>query len=271
MTTAPQLADELLTRLADEAAQLRFPGATYRLQLHASLTFNNATELVPYLHDLGITHCYASPYLKARPGSQHGYDIADHRQLNPEIGSEEDHDAWVRALHSRQMGLILDTVPNHMGILGNQNPWWNDVLENGPASTYARFFDISWEAAPRPELRGRLLLPILGDPYGKALEAQQIRVDYSAGCFTIRYFDHLLPVEPCSYDLILGQRLSTLEEQLGADSPEFVEYQSIRTAISHLPSRSATDPAEVAERLREKEVIKRRLATLTEQAPAIRR
>src|SRR5262249_1359752 len=194
--------DNLLAEtMRDVAARRRLPGATYRLQFHAGFTFRDACRLVPYLHDLGITHCYASPYLKAPPGSQHGYDIIDHRVLNPEIGTEADYDAWVAALQAHGMGQILDTVPNHMGIVGNENPWWNDVLENGPSSPYAAYFDISWYASPRPELQGKVLLPILGEPYGKVLEAGQIRLEdvsaeKGAGGFQIVYLPHRLPPPP---------------------------------------------------------------------------
>jgi (1->4)-alpha-D-glucan 1-alpha-D-glucosylmutase len=261
----------LLAQVTQELGERRdVPGATYRLQLHAGFTFRDACRLVPYLHDLGITHCYASPYLKARPGSTHGYDIINHQLLNPEIGSEEDYADWVAALHSQGMGQILDIVPNHMGIVGNENLWWNDVLENGPASPYAGFFDISWHASPRAELQNKVLLPILGDPYGKVLEAQQLRLEYAAGAFTVHYFDHRFPVGPCTYGMILGHQLEELEQLLGAESPAFVEYQSILTAISHLPRSSDTEPAKMTERQREKEVIKRRLAALTEQSAPLR-
>src|SRR5262249_44099848 len=138
----------LLAHVAQELGASRdCPVATYRLQFHAGFTFRDACRLVPYLHDLGISHAYASPYLKARPGSTHGYDIINHELLNPEIGTEEDYADWVTTLHAHKMGQILDTVPNHMGIIGNENPWWNDVLENGPASPYAGFFDIAWHAS----------------------------------------------------------------------------------------------------------------------------
>ncbi len=113
------------------------PESTYRLQFHAGFTFRDATAIVPYLADLGITDCYASPYLKAAPGSTHGYDITNHRLLNPEIGTPDEHSALLEALRDHGLGLVLDVVPNHMGILGNENPWWNDVLENGQASPYA--------------------------------------------------------------------------------------------------------------------------------------
>jgi (1->4)-alpha-D-glucan 1-alpha-D-glucosylmutase len=261
--------DGLLAQVTQELARRRLPEATYRLQFHAGFTFRDACRLVPYLRDLGITHCYASPYLKARPGSLHGYDITNHQLLNPEIGSDADYAAWVGALQEHGLEQILDTVPNHMGIAGNDNVWWNDVLENGPASPYATFFDIAWRASPRPELQDRILLPVLGAPYGQVLEAQQIRLDYAAGAFTVCYFEHRFPVDPGSYGTVLGQRPDELAQRLGADSPAFLEYQSILTAVGHLPRRSDTDPAKVAERQREKEVIKRRLAALAQESAPV--
>src|SRR5262249_1411737 len=133
----PDVSEQLLAAVAREAAERRFPRATYRLQMHAGFTFRDAARIVPYLHDLGISHCYASPYLTARPGSGHGYAITDHNRLNPEIGGEADFQAWVEALHRHGMSHVLDVVPNHMGVTSNDNAWWNDVLENGPASPYA--------------------------------------------------------------------------------------------------------------------------------------
>src|SRR5438270_10038021 len=127
------LEDLLQKTIAAIAGQQKPPGATYRLQFHAGFTFRDAEHLVPYLHDLGVTHCYASPYLKARPGSQHGYDISNHQLLNPEIGTEEDYEDWLGALRTCGLRHILDMVPNHMGVVGNDNPWWNDVLESGPS------------------------------------------------------------------------------------------------------------------------------------------
>src|SRR5438477_12946742 len=120
----------LLAKLAQELKHApNLPVATYRLQFHAGFTFRDASQLVSYLRDLGITHCYASPYLKARPGSTHGYDITNHQLLNPEIGTEEEYADWVKTLDAHGMGQILDIVPNHMGIAGHDNPWWNDALE----------------------------------------------------------------------------------------------------------------------------------------------
>src|SRR5947209_14135433 len=164
------------------------PESTYRLQFHAGFTFRDATRLVPYLRDLGISHCYASPYLKARPGSTHGYDIIDHSGLNPEIGTTDDYEAWVAGLRQQGLGQIIDTVPNHMGVGTNDNAWWNDVLENGPASRYAGYFDITWNTT-RPELQDKLLLPGLGESYGDALEHGKLRIAFDAGRFTRTYHD----------------------------------------------------------------------------------
>jgi (1->4)-alpha-D-glucan 1-alpha-D-glucosylmutase len=254
----------------DIAATRRLPEATYRLQLHAGFTFRDVCALVPYLHELGVTDAYTSPYLKARPGSTHGYDITDHRQLNPEIGSEEDFEAFVAALRARGMSHVLDMVPNHMGVVGNENAWWSDVLENGEASAYAGYFDISWEASHRPGLRGRVLLPVLGDPYGKVLESGQLRLEYEAGGFAVRYFEHRFLVAPRTYELILGHGLEGLRHSLPVDAPDRVEYESILTAVRHLPPRTETGPEKIAERQREKEVVKRRLAALERDSEAVR-
>ncbi len=263
--------DALLDRVAADLAGARpLPEATYRLQFHKGFTFRDAAALVPYLHDLGVTHVYASPYLKARPGSMHGYDITDHQSLNPEIGSDADYAAWVDVLHQHGLGQVFDMVPNHMGIVGNANAWWNDVLENGPASPYANFFDIDWHSSLKPQLRDKVLFPILGQSYGEVLVSGQLQVSYQDGAFTIHYFDHRFPVAPCSYQKILEHRLPELEQALGAEALPFVEYQSILTAVNHLPARSERDPAKRAERLREKEVIKRRLAALTESTAEVR-
>lgn len=251
-------------------ASQHFPQATYRVQFHAGFTFQDALHIVPYLHNLGITHLYASPLLQARPGSTHGYDITNHQTFNPELGTAEDYEALCQALQSYGMGQVLDIVPNHMGIAGNDNQWWCDVLENGPASPYAGFFDIAWYDSPRVEMHERLLLPILGKAYGETLESQEIRLQYAAGAFTLHYYEHCWPVAPQSYALILEQRRDALATFLGEAPEPLAEYDSIVTAIRNLPLRSETDPARVAESQREKEVIKRRLAALTEANPSVR-
>jgi (1->4)-alpha-D-glucan 1-alpha-D-glucosylmutase len=266
----PDIIDELAAQTLQALAARPRPEATYRLQFHAGFTFREAIELTPYLHELGITHCYASPFLKARPGSRHGYDITDHNLLNPEIGSEEDYAVWTQTLQAHGLSQVLDIVPNHMAVTGNENVWWNDVLENGPASPYGVFFDITWDVSPRPELQGVVLVPVLGEPYGKVLESQQLHLNYAAGAFTIHYFEHRFPVAPCSYWLILSRRLDELERLLEPGAPALLEYQSILTAVKNLPPRTETDPARLAERQREKEVIKRRLAALTAESFLVR-
>jgi (1->4)-alpha-D-glucan 1-alpha-D-glucosylmutase len=246
------------------------PESTYRVQFHAGFTFRDALQIVPYLHDLGITHLYASPLLQARLGSTHGYDITNHQTFNPELGTAEDYETLCQVLQSHGMGQVLDIVPNHMGIAGNDNQWWQDVLENGPASPYAGFFDIAWYGSPRVEMHERLLLPILGKAYGETLESQEIRLQYASGAFTIHYFDYCLPVAPQSYAFILEQRRDALATFLGEAPEPLAEYDSILTAIRNLPLRHETDPARVAESQREKEIIKRRLAALTEANPSVR-
>jgi (1->4)-alpha-D-glucan 1-alpha-D-glucosylmutase len=263
------IADDLLRKAAAALAGRTLPESTYRLQFNARFTFRDATTLVPYLHALGVTHCYASPYLKARPGSAHGYDITDHRRLNPEIGTDEDHATWTEELHRHGMSHVLDTVPNHMSVVGNDNPWWNDVLENGPSSPHAGFFDIDWYSSPRMQLHGKVLLPILGAAYGDVLESRQLRLAFVSGAFTLHYFDHRLPVTPDSYGEVLGHRLEDLEQRLGKDASGFLEYQSILTAVGHLPSCMDASPERSAQRQREKEVVKRRLAALADQSPAV--
>ena len=180
------------------------PTATYRLQLTKDFGFDDAAKLVPYLKRLGISHLYASPFLKARAGSTHGYDIVDHRELNPELGGDAGFARLSDALAAEDLGLILDFVPNHMGVGRADNEWWLDVLEWGQKSPYARFFDIDWETIPN-KAEGGVLLPILGRLYGDALEAGEIKLAYDAaeGSFSAWYFEHRLPIRPNRYGDIL--------------------------------------------------------------------
>jgi (1->4)-alpha-D-glucan 1-alpha-D-glucosylmutase len=253
----------------DSALIPRVPAATYRLQFNQALTFEAARRLVPYLDALGISDLYASSYLAARPGSPHGYDIVNHNALNPAVGTPADYDRFVEALRERGMGHILDVVPNHMGIAAGANPWWNDVLENGPSSPYAEFFDIDW-APVKPQLANKVLLPILGDQYGRVLENQELRLVYADGAFGLQYYETRLPIAPCSIRQILGHRLDVLTGLLGEANPDLQEFQSIITALDNLPPRTETAPESVRARLREKEVIRRRLARLVEACPTIR-
>jgi (1->4)-alpha-D-glucan 1-alpha-D-glucosylmutase len=247
------------------------PTATYRLQFNRNFTFRDAAAIVPYLSALGISHCYASPYLRARPGSLHGYDIIDHNALNPEIGTPEDYEHFVAELHRHGMGQILDIVPNHMGVMGSDNTWWLDVLENGEASEYADFFDIDWDPV-KDELQGKVLIPILGDQYGNELDQGKLQLtfDPAAGSFSIFYHEHRFPVDPVEYARILGFHNERLKDQLGATHDDILELQSASTAFSHLPGRRGLSPEQRAERNREKEVQKKRLIALYERSEEIR-
>jgi (1->4)-alpha-D-glucan 1-alpha-D-glucosylmutase len=242
------------------------PLATYRLQFAKDrLTFRDAAAIAPYLDELGISHVYASPYLKTRSGSQHGYDVVDYGQLNPELGDQSDYRALVDALYACKMGQILDIVPNHMSVSSPENRWWTNVLENGPGSPFAVYFDIDWRPL-KEELRNKILLPVLGGQYGQVLESGELKLEYSEGAFFIRYFQMLFPLDPRTYQLILTRRLDELKTILPAESEDARELESIITALEHLPERTETDPDRVIERQREKEVIKDRLRRLVEHS-----
>src|SRR4051812_28547824 len=241
----------------------RIPTSTYRLQFNRQFTFNDAREIVPYLDALGISDCYASPYFQARAESLHGYDITDHNKLNAAIGSRADYDAWISDLHAHGMGQIVDFVPNHMGVGEPLNHWWMDVLENGPSSSYAPFFDIDWKPL-KADLEDKVLLPILGDQYGRVLERGELQVRFEAGAFYLRYYEHEFPIAPGTYRHILEIALEKLAPF--KDEDFYGEFQSIITALEYLPRRTETDPERIAERAREKEIIKRRLERRCEEA-----
>jgi malto-oligosyltrehalose synthase len=262
--TVEAIAERVLRVLAERQ---RPRGATYRFQFNANFKFIDATRLVPYLRSLGITHVYASPYLRAQTGSAHGYDVCQHDQLNPEVGTPEEYLAFVAALREHGLGQILDVVPNHMAA-SSQNPWWMDVLENGPSSPFAHYFDIDWRPV-KDELADKVLLPILGEQYGSVLESGQLRLAHADGTFSLNYYDHVLPIGPKSSIQILNHRIEELGGLLGEASEAFLEYQSIITALEHLPPASATSPEQMAVRQREKEVVKRRMRRLEADEPRV--
>src|SRR5262249_40354145 len=166
-------------------------------QLHKGFGFRDAAELVPYLAELGITHLYTSPVTKAAPGSMHGYDVQDHQQLNPELGTAKELAALSRAVREHGLGYLLDIVPNHMGI-GSGNSLWLDLLENGPSARAARFFDVEWHPV-KEELADKVLIPMLGDRYGAVLERGELKLQLVNGALQIRYYDNVFPVSPRSY------------------------------------------------------------------------
>jgi (1->4)-alpha-D-glucan 1-alpha-D-glucosylmutase len=259
--------EELLARVV--AALARGRNATYRFQLGSSLGFDHVAALAPYLDALGISDAYLSPCFKCGPGSSHGYDVTDHNAFNAELGSPAGFDRMAAALRERGVGVILDIVPNHMGVAGDANPWWMDVLENGPSSPKAGFFDIEW-APPKAELHNKVLLPVLPDQYGHVLESGQLELELVDGAFFLRCADARLPISPESYSHILTHRLERFAVRLGESDVHLQELRSIVTALTHLPDRTDTDPGRVEERLREKEVVKRRLAALLKESQDIR-
>jgi (1->4)-alpha-D-glucan 1-alpha-D-glucosylmutase len=241
----------------------RIPLATYRLQFNRSFTFRDADAVSPYLRALGISDCYASSYLTAVPGSPHGYDVVDPTRLNPDVGTDAEYAAWMRTLQSLGMGQVLDLVPNHMGIAKSANPWWTDVLENGPSSRYARFFDIEWHPV-KDELADKVLIPILGDQYGAVLEASELRLAFHAGAFTVHYAQEVLPIAPDTYGRIFDAAIE--EWSASHPGPDCDELLSVLTASDNLPPRGSRDAHAISARAREKEVVKRRLHALVERS-----
>ena len=246
----------------------RIPTCTYRLQFNRWFTFAQAREIIPYLRKLGVSDIYASPYFQASPESMHGYDITDHNHLNAAIGSREEYDAFTGELRAHGMGQVLDFVPNHMGVMQPGNKWWTDVLENGPSSMYAPYFDIDWHPL-KSDLEDKVLLPILTDQYGRVLERGEFKVHFEEGAFYLEYRGQRLPIAPGTYRYVLDLALENLAES--KDESFYAEFQSILTALEYLPRRTETDPEKIAERAREKEIVKRRLERRCQEAPQVQR
>jgi (1->4)-alpha-D-glucan 1-alpha-D-glucosylmutase len=265
---ARRLADALFNAEADALAESppRRPGATYRLQVHRGFRLDDVTRIVDYLADLGVTDGYLSPYLSARPGSTHGYDVFDYRRINAEIGDRQAHDRLLLKLKERGMGRVLDIVPNHMGVAG-LNPFWLDVLEVGPQSPHSRFFDIDW-TPQEDDLGHRVLLPILEDQYGRVLESGKLLLKRDGGRFLLAYHDREIPITPRSYATILEHRMTELRE-MGEDEDDVQELRSIAESARSLPGSQETDTASVERVAFEKDVIKRRLGRLTEESPRV--
>jgi (1->4)-alpha-D-glucan 1-alpha-D-glucosylmutase len=247
----------------------RRPASTYRVQLTPEQGFREAARLLPYLSELGVTDVYLSPILPAAPGSTHGYDVVAHDRLRPELGGEDAFAALATEARRLGLGLLIDVVPNHMGI-GPSNAWWIDVLENGPSSVYAPFFDVEWTPVKK-ELTHKVLVPVLGDQYGVVLERGELRLERDGGAFWLVYFDHRFPISPRSVPRILRHDIEALGAELGDADVHGQELLSIITALEKLAPRHEPDPAAVVERAREKEVAKRRLAALVEASPRLAR
>ncbi|WP_341889095.1 malto-oligosyltrehalose synthase [Variovorax sp. YR752] len=253
------------TRTEPPGLQTRVPRATYRLQFHKGFGFDDAIRVLPYLAQLGVSHVYCSPIQRARAGSMHGYDVVAHAQVNPELGGEEGFARFVDALKAHGLGQLLDMVPNHMGVFGADNAWWMDVLENGPASPFAPYFDIDWHPL-NVELTGKVLLPVLGVHYGEALDNGELvlRFEADTGSLALGYYEHRFPLAPESYPFVLERALARLGDAAACD-----RLASLSTAFGHLPRRDTASPQAQAERVRDKELLKARLARLALRHPAV--
>ncbi len=246
------------------------PISTYRLQIHRDFSLIAALDVVPYLARLGVGDVYTSPYFTAEPGSTHGYDVCNHNEINPEVGGREAHTAFTAALAAHGLGHVVDFVPNHMGIGTNTNAWWQDVLENGPGAAAAPFFDVDWSPV-KPELRGKLLLPILGDQYGQVLERGELQLAFKDGALVLIYGSHELPINPREAPRVYRAAVEPLQQTLGPEHPQLHEFLSILSSLENTPPYTESQPDRVAERQREKEVARGRLARLALESPEVTR
>jgi (1->4)-alpha-D-glucan 1-alpha-D-glucosylmutase len=271
MRSSLSIASDPNTALADCLEQLAAakrnarPSSTYRVQFHSGFRFTDAEQIVEYLNELGISHFYASPILKARIGSTHGYDITDHNSLNPEVGSEEEFHRFSAKLREHGMGLLLDVVPNHMGVGSGDNPWWQDVLENGRASAHADFFDIDWNPL-KAELRNKLLLPILGNYYGEELEAGKIQLAVDHAKIVFRYYDNVLPVDPQTIPIIFSM-IGDLRARPGKGIAELLQ---VLEGLRAFPPNWTEDRDLVLTRQQNLPALSERLADLIRNSESVR-
>ncbi len=237
-------------------AELR---ATYRVQVTPTFDLNQAAEIAGYLAALGVSHFYSSPYLQAASGSTHGYDVVNHHQVNEELGGAQARARLVQALDDHNLGQVLDIVPNHMAITGRENPWWWDVLENGPSSQFASYFDVDWDP-PEARHSNVVLAPVLGEHYGQALEAGKIQLHYENNDFTIRYSGHEWPVDPRSLSSVLASAAGDVDSD---------ELRFLAEAYGRLPLATATDRASARRRHRDRAVLKKLVSSLAGGRPEI--
>ncbi|HLV66113.1 MAG TPA: malto-oligosyltrehalose synthase [Polyangiaceae bacterium] len=243
---------------ASPERRFREPRASYRLQLGPGFGFMDAARVARYLRELGVSHAYLSPVLQAAPGSTHGYDVVDHTRVSDDLGGPEAYRALSESLEREGLGQLVDIVPNHMAI-DPKNPWWWDVLENGPSGVYASYFDVEW-SPPEHRLRDKVLLPILGDHSGRVIDAGEIRVVREGGAFTIRYYEHRVPVAPRS----LAEPLARAAASSGSSALGF-----LADAFGGLPLPTATDPESQERRHRDKQVLVELLERLTRESPEV--
>ncbi len=245
------------------------PTATYRIQLGEVMRLEDVRELVRYLGALGIGAVYLSPIFRACAASTHGYDTVDHRQIDPRFGGERELASLADELREHGLGLVLDVVPNHMGIDDEHNAWWRDVLENGQCSRYARFFDIDW-SPPKAALRDKILLAVLGDQFGKVLEAGEIRLDYADGRFVVECPGRKLPTDPRSWPIVLRQVQTRLDPEQLEQVATNVELARLIVAFEALPATSDAQPESIQRRTTDKQDLGRQLADLVAGSAPLR-
>ncbi len=233
------------------------PSSTYRVQLNSKFDFDAATHLIPYLKELGIDHLYCSPYLQAAAGSMHGYDVVNHSRVNEELGGALGLDRLTQELETNGMGQMLDIVPNHMAITGRENPWWWDVLENGPSSPYAAFFDVDWEP-PERRLHNMVLMPVLEDQYGALLSTGKLSIVREGDSFMVKVGDRLFPLGPRSLRFVLLAAGQIYQN-------DRISY--LADAFGELPSAASTDRATIVRRHRDRKIFSMILHRLLEEDP----
>src|ERR1700678_1056491 len=236
------------------------PVACYRLQFNRNFTFVDATNRLDYLANLGVSTIYSSPILQSRPGSEHGYDVTDPTRIDSELGGEQQFELFQTELRRRGMSLLLDIVPNHMAARP-ENPWWMDVLENGPGSVYASYFDVDWHP-PSRMFENKIVLPILGAFYADVLKNRELQLAFKDGRFFIQYYDSAFPIAPRSYLDILTHRKQELEAKLGAKAPAFQEYLGIIVRLGALAPRETLPVYAAGERRLHVAALKKRLKEL---------
>ncbi|MDY6835469.1 MAG: alpha-amylase family glycosyl hydrolase, partial [Chloroflexota bacterium] len=245
---------------------MRIPTATYRLQFNKEFGFEDARAIVPYLHDMGISDIYASPLLRAREGSSHGYDVADPTKLNPDLGSEEEFELLTETLNSKNMGLLLDIVPNHM-VASPENPWWKDLLENGELSPYAKYFDIDWHHA-EGDMQGKMQLPIIGTEFDQAIDNGEFALMLEETGLSLRYHDYTLPLDIKSYATVLSLRSADSK-----DPPQIRASQQLRRLVESmagLPDTNQGDTTSTTKGYQTRQVIKKRFLHLIEASTNLR-